>query len=476
MNKVMIYLIYFSIYSLGLIFVGKGGLKKTETIEDFFIGGTEIGLLASILTYTATWFSVASIQGFTGSVYSSGYEVILYSVVGWFFGAGLLILLVDPLKAYNLISIPSYFYERYDSKKLQIFGGVVMIFCYILYIIIQITGFGFVMTKLLAIDYKVSLLLIYLFIVYTTYGGFFSVAKTDGYNILITIASVAITSVLVLSRFDSFEVINRMAAALDNPGGSVVEINASFTMLFSTAFAWGIGLSANPQYLIRISSAKDAITAKKMIAYATFVLGGMYLLLTLIGMGGRVLQPDLTVTQSVDAVYANLIHETIYSPFSGLILIGMAAAAISTINSQLLLISSSLMIDIVSVLGKKALSTERVLTYSRMTIIVAATISLYLSLSPPGSLLIYGSYVWAVFSVTFFLPLYGGVFWDKANIHGVKASIIAGLLVMGLALLRSGLSTEVRLWHPVIPSFTVATVCFVLFSLRGEKNHDSAGY
>lgn len=465
MNKVMIYLLFFAAYSLILILVGKNGLKETNTIEDFFVGGKRVGVLMSVLTFSATWFSAASIQGFTGSIYFDGYEVILWSVVGWFAGAGLLYAIAVPLRKYEVITIPEFFRQRYDSKGLQVMGGGVIIIAYIMYIIIQITGFGIVMSKLLDISYSVSLFLIYLFIIYTTFGGFYSVAKTDALNIIITMIGVFITAFLVVSKLPNIFGINELVSNLPSRlGPSMTSINTPLITIVSTAFAWGHGLSANPQYLVRISSAKDDITAKKMIKYSILFLSVLYILLTLIGIGGRILVQDPSVIGSVDEVYSFLINYVIYSKYSGLIMIGMAAAAISTINSQLLLISSSFMMDVVKVTVKYDFEDEKVLFFSRIFIIFAATISLVLSFSPPESLLIYGSYVWAFFSITFFLPLYGGIFWKGATKLGAYASVISGTLVMGIIFLSKGAFNSSYYVHPVLPSFAVALVFFIAFS------------
>jgi SSS family solute:Na+ symporter len=475
MDKIMIYLISFSIYSLLILIAGKGGLKKTETVEDFFVGGKSMKLMPSIFTFTATWFSVASMVGFTGSVYYSGYEVLLMSVVGWFFGAGLLVLIVDPLRKYDLITIPEYFHKRYGSRKLQVFGGLTVIFCYIMYIIIQITGFGIVVSKLLDINYTMSIFMVYLFIIYTTYGGFFSVVKTDTLNIIITILGVIITAYLTISRFDSISQINIMASSMDfGDSKNILEFNASISVIVTTSIAWGLGLAVNPQYLTRISSTNSSLTAKKMISYSVFILAFMYLLLALTGMGGRVLAPELNNIVPVDEIYSHLINDTIYSKLSGMILIGIAAAAISTINSQLLILSSGFMIDIIPAIYKKPIRQDRVLNYSRLVIVVAATVSLALSFTPPSSLLTYGSIIWSIFSITFFIPIYGGSIWKKANKYGAGASIVAGLVVMFYWLQKQGFFNSSYSIHPVIPSFIAALVFFILFTFIGELYENKA--
>ena len=53
-----------------------------------------------------------------------------------------------------------------------------MICGYIFYLMIQIKGFGIAVSSLLNINYKVAVFLVYLFILYSSFGGFNSVTKS----------------------------------------------------------------------------------------------------------------------------------------------------------------------------------------------------------------------------------------------------------------------------------------------------------
>ena len=141
MNRVIIYMLFFTLYTVVLLFWGKNGFKKTNSIKDFCVANNSLGLFTSIFTFTATWFSAVSMQSVTGSVYTYGYSTILYSVVGWFLGASCLVFVANKIKEYDIVTVPEYFKLRYKSDGLQVMGGIITVLCYILYIIIQITGF-----------------------------------------------------------------------------------------------------------------------------------------------------------------------------------------------------------------------------------------------------------------------------------------------------------------------------------------------
>ncbi|SDK72369.1 sodium:solute symporter family protein [Natronincola ferrireducens] len=480
MNKSIIYLINFTLYSIILLFFGKGGFKRTKNTRDFFIAVNSLGLSASIFTFSATWFSAASMQGLTGSVYAYGYSIILYAVVPWFVGATFLVLLATRLKNYDIITVPQYFKIRYDSKWLQAMGGFVIVITYILYMIIQVRGFGIVISEFLDINYTFAIVLVYLFVIYTTFGGLFSVAKTDAFNFILIITGTILAAMLVLKGVNGLAFMHHEAIVVNTrPFPSFPHVTAKGALLdpfskgalppffiFASFFGWGLGLATNPQYAIRITSAKDKGTAIKMICYSVLILAFLYLGLIIIGIGGRVLIPTIDSIYSVDEVFPYLINNVIYSPFSGIILISIMAAAISTANSQLLVAASGFSFDIYKNLINPNVEDDKLLTMNRIFIFVAGTISLVMSLNPPASLLIYGGYIWGVFSVTFLLPLYGGLFWEKATKEGAIWSFIGGLIILIVFMVRNHVffSTSDTLIHPALPGVVGATAIFYTVS------------
>ncbi len=466
MNRVIVYMLYFAVYTIALLLWGKNGFKKTNTIKDFCVAGNSLGIYTSIFTFTATWFSAVSMQSVTGSVYAFGYSTILYSVVGWFLGASCLIFAANKIRDYDIVTIPEYFRLRYNSPGFQVFAGVIIVISYILYIIIQIKGFGLVVSELLDINYTIAIFLIYLFVVYTSFGGLFSVARTDALNFVLVIIGIFLAAGYIVHDIGSITLMHEKAAALTD--GALLDLSAnnlfSPLMIFSTSLAWGLGTAANPQYLIRITSAKSKKIGMQMISYSVIVMGVLYLGLMIIGIGSRVLEPSISSIGSVDRVLPYIINTKIYSNFSGIIFISILAASISTANSQLLLLSSSFSYDIYMNVFNRKLDNDRFLTLTRVIIFFAGTISLLLSINPPETLLIYGSYIWTIFAVTFLFPLYGGLYWKKATLQGAVYSSIGGIIATATFYLLD-LKGDVPMFvHPVLPGLIISFLIFYYVS------------
>lgn len=471
MNNVIFYMLAIAFYTILLLLWGKNGFKKTNTIRDFCVAGNSLGLTTSMFTFTATWFSAVSMQSVTGSVFSYGYATILYSVVGWFMGASFLVFAANRIRRYDIMTIPEFFKLRYNSDSLQILGGLVIVICYILYIIIQITGFGVVVSELLEINYQLAIVLIYLFVVYTSFGGLFSVSKTDMLNFVIVLSGILTAAYFIVHDIGSVTAMHLKAAEISS--GALLDLSSnnlfSPVMIFTTSLAWGLGTAANPQYLIRILSARTKKTGMDMIGYSIMIMGVLYLGLMIIGIGSRVLSDASVSTLSVNEALPYIIKHVIHTPFGGLIFISVIASAISTANSQLLLVSSSYTYDIYKKIFNPAVSDERFITVARIVIFISGTISLLLAVNPPESLLLFGSYVWGILAVAFMLPLYGGLYWKRATAPGAFWSSVAGILAMGIFYLIGLGDNPLHVVHPVLPGLIVSTVVFYSVSISTPR-------
>jgi SSS family solute:Na+ symporter len=197
----------------------------------------------------------------------------------------------------------------------------------------------------------------------------------------------------------------------------------------------------------------------------------IYFCLVIIGLGARVLQPSISSINTVDEVFPYIINNILYSKLSGFILISMAAAAVSTANSQFLILASGFTYDLFGLTAESKIKEDRLITYNRVFILIAGTVSLVLSINPPVSLLTYGGYVYGLFAVTFLLPLYGGLFWKRANRLAATASAYGGLLTMTVfAIMDQGrYGTPGHLIHPAFPGILVALVLFVSIGFASKE-------
>jgi cation/acetate symporter len=114
---------------------------------------------------------------------------------------------------------------------------------------------------------------------------------------------------------------------------------------------------------------------------------------------------------------------------SGLVAAGGLAAALSTADGLLLVISSALSHDVYYKLVDPAASTQKRVTISKLLLLAVAFIAAYAASQKPADIL---SLVGAAFSLaasTLFPALVAGVFWKRANASGALAGMLTGFSV-----------------------------------------------
>ena len=294
-------------------------------------------------------------------------------------------------------------------------------------------------------------------------------------NFLLVLVGVFIAAFYIVGDIGSITIMNQKAALIDNGALLDLSTNKLFSpiMIFTTSLAWGLGTAANPQYIIRITSAKSKKIGMQMICMSVIVMGILYLGLIVIGIGARVIEPTTSAIIAADEVLPYIINNIIYSKFSGVIFLSVIAAAISTANSQLLLLASSFTYDIYMNIFNKKMKDEKFISLARVVIFVSGTISLLLSINPPDSLLLFGSYIWSIFAVTFMMPLYGGLYWKKATRQGAVWSTFAGIVFVAVFYVLGKGSNPLSVIHPVLPGLIASFVVFYTVSKFTYKKTES---
>ena len=409
-------------------------------------------------------------------MFESGLAPLLYSVVPWFFGAFLLQMISGRLYGYDVLTIPELIGKKYGSKWLQILFALVMMVTYTLYIIIHIKGFGLVASGLFNIPYNVATLMIYLFILYSTFGGYRAVTRIDVAHILLLTVGTASVYLLVVGQAGGFSELFRKAGEVSGyaHGGSV-SVNQpgdlfrlfdgeKFTPRMSTTmfFGWGLGLASNPQYMIRMLSAKDKRSARSTVRSALCYLAVFYFALLTIGLGMRVLFPSLAAVTNADDVVVYVLNDRLFTPLNTLFLFAILGACVSVANSQLLLFSTSFAYDVIRPLCPKPPREYTTILLTRLGVLIGGTLSLLFSTHPPASLLSYGGDIWGIFGVIFFPALYGAFLYPKATRQGAWAALLVGLLA--IAVFYPLYYSQILPVHPAFPGTVLSSLGFFFTS------------
>lgn len=473
---ILIALFYFIIYSVCVLYFGKYGLAQSENLRVFFVANYGLKLWASVFTFCATWLSVTSVLAITGSFYLEGFQPFYTVIVGWFIGALLLFLIIKPIRQYKLLTVPEFFYKRYDSTFLQIWGGGVSVFTHLCYMIVQIYGFGITLSYLLDIPYVLSVFFVYLFLIYTTFGGLRSIARTDAINFVLIFISIAVLTGAVaieLHKKQAWEPL--IAYSLDFSNHRIADVNipAGYAVLgfMMMLMIWVLGKASHPQYLIRIISANNERTAKSMMTLSISLLIVTYVMIAFIGVGSQFIAPGYAQVNENEIILL-VIQSVTDSKVGSFLFIAILASAISTANSQLHILSSSISYDIVRPLLKKPLNEKLIVNLNRTMILVGATAAVVIAIFPPQALLTFGSYLWGILAFSFFMPLYGGLLWKKASRLGAIGSMFTATVIGSLLIWYDIFVQPFDVLHPASLTIAAAAFVFIAVSLYEFKGRE----
>lgn len=149
--------------------------------------------------------------------------------------------------------------------------------------------------------------------------------------------------------------------------------------------------------------------------------------------------------------------------FAGLVLTAVLAAIMSTMSSQMLVVSTSLIEDLFLIFAKKKPSQDVLINLSRTAVVGIAVIAAVLAINPSDSILGLVGFAWAGFGSAFGPLVLLSLYWKRLNSTGAIAGMVTGAIVAigwGMSPLSDALyelvpgfaiSLSPRLWSPWSP-------------------------
>jgi SSS family solute:Na+ symporter len=452
---------------IGIVFRKRASRNKIE----FFLAGRGVGRLLLFFTMAATNFSAFTIFGLSGAGYRIGYA--FYPVMG--FGTGFMalsfLLIGKPIlslsKQRGYITPSDFIADRYGAPWLKkLFSGVMIVFT-LPYIAIQAIASGTSLNALVGIPYLSGALLITVFIVlYVSLGGLRSIVWTDLIQALMMIGFTLTAFFLILRQSGGFvstqeQVYGSFPALFSRPGldGSML-----YGIWFGYLFLWFFADPMFPQLFQRFIAAKDRKSLNTTVVLYPLITTSLFFLTVSIGVLGRYTFPGLSAAES-DAVFPLLLQRYAGAFLSTLLITGSLAALMSTMDSQLLTLTSLITVDFMRFKKKEVLKEKAV-------IVVLGVLGFLIAVRPPQTILDFISKTTFNGLAVLAPTVIGGLYWKRANRYGAAASIVCGEGLV-LAFYLGALSIPGIL--PVVPILLVSAAVFVAVSLLTAAPGENAG-
>lgn len=479
-------LIAFVCYLAMMIGIGIFSMKKTNSTEDYFLGGRGLNSWVAALSAQASDMSGWLLMGLPGSIYLAGTGKA-WIAIGLFIGTALnWICISKRLRRYtivanNSLTLPEFFQNRFRDKKKILLGisSVVIVIFFLVYTASALASGGKLFQTVFGLDYHYALLIgAAVILAYTFMGGFLAVCTTDfvqGTMMLIALLTVPIIAYAAISG-DFTGALTAHGVAENSDFLSLFYMDGKPYPLISIVsdLAWGLGYCGMPHILVRFMAVKSEKELKKSSVIAIVWVAISLIAACFIGILGRgFLNETLTETGS-ENVFIKMIQQIfdgniVLIFIGGLFLCGILAAIMSTADSQLLVCASSASKDIFKNILKPEAEDKKVLNVSRITVLVIAVVACIIAWNPNSSIMGLVSDAWAGLGSAFGPLVVCSLFWKRTNLPGAVAGIVSGGLFViiwdYLPILGGQTPYAVTGIYSLLLGFFVSLLCIVIVSL-----------
>jgi len=359
--------------------------------EDFVIGGRNTGTIVLLLSMGATYFSTWTLLGSFGAYFREGIWfigfavwTIFHGIFIWLFGARIWL----AGKRYGFITPGQMVEHYYHGKRLRTTVALIGILALVPVMLIQVSGGALALDTMTngAIPYVVGVTITSLMVgIIVLWAGFKGTAWTDSFMGLF-FATILICTALYIAYlaggFSMFEnVMSYKPELMVNSGKPLKMIEIWLGLGFG---AWVL-----PHMWQKFYSASSPAVLGKVAIMTPFWNSWMMAIIPLV-IGTAAAIPGIVpgVSKETSDTILPLIFAE-YAPILGAFVVaGILAAAISTINSQLLSSASIVAEDVVGSLRNKPMSSKSVTKVTRLVVGTLTLLVLVLALAPGGAGLI----------------------------------------------------------------------------------------
>lgn len=416
----------------GVAFLARGGVGRG--MADYFLWDRSMGGVIAALSYAATTYSAFMLVGLAGLTYAGGvgalgFEMVYFSglVLVAFFGPRFLL----AGKKYGYVTPAEMLGDRYGSRTVAVVLALASCVFLIPYSAVQLAGIGYLLQGVTdgAIPFTAgTLIATALAVVFALVGGIRSVAWTDALQVLIMVFTATLAVFLVINALGGVgELFGRVSR--EHPGFLSVPGQGyfSFSVFLGLTLPWFFFSLSNPQVSQRLFMLGSLKNMRRMLL-GFLAFGIVYTLVAVFwGFSALVRFPELA---SPDLATPRLLASDLMpSAVAVIVIVGILAAAISTIDSILLTLSSLVARDVYGNSTSRA-DEERQLRIGKLVIPVIAVLALLFASLKLDLIAVLAVSSSAGLLVT--VPaIIGAFFWKRGTAAGVIASIIVGGLLVG---------------------------------------------
>lgn len=474
--SVMIPLLVFlvMIFMIGIWSSRKGAkVSDADFLQDYFLGGRGLGGFVLAMTMVATYGSASSFLGGPGTAYTMGFGWVLLAMSQVVTGYFVLMVLGKKFailaRRYDALTLVDFLKARYNSAPVVILSAAAIIIFLFSAMAAQWIGGARLVESLTGVSYNTALFIFAVSVlVYVTIGGFRAVAVTDAVQGAVMVVGTLVLLVgVIIAGGGVPNIISDLVSENPNlvtPFGADGNLGMAYVSSFWILV--GVGVVGLPQIAVRSMSYKNSRSMHRALIIGTVVTGVIMLNMHLIGVFARPILPGIDVGDKVIPLIA---MDVLPAWLAGLVLAAPMAAIMSTVDSLLILVSSTVVKDVYLNYIKPDASIRTVKRMSFGVTAVLGIIVFLLALNPPDLLIFLNLFAFGGLEAAFIWPVVLGLYWKYANKYGAIASMITGIASYVAIYQWSAANGNLFGVHPVVLPVILSLVAFVVFSLAMKR-------
>ncbi len=450
------------VYLLFIGYLGFLGYRGTKNDRDFNIAGRQIHPYIMAISYGATFISTSAIVGFGGAAGVFGMGLLWLTFLNIALGVAVAFIVFGKRTRkmglnLEVHTFPEFLGKRYDSKFIQVLGGVVIFVFMPLYAGVVLIGAARFIENTLNINFVLALAIFSIVIAsYVIAGGLKGVMYTDSLQGTIMFVGMAVLLALTYKSLGGIipahQALTDMAsrvpenlAAIGHQGWTTMPSLGSplwWSLVSTIVLGVGIGVLAQPQLVVRFMTVKS----NKELNRAVFIGGIFILFMTgaafIVGALSNVYffnrSGNIAIAEAggnTDLIIPAFINMAMPQWFVYIFMMTLLAAAMSTLSSQFHTMGTSFSRDII---GTGAGTSENEdgekpqngLLVTKIGVMLGIIVSVILGYYLPISIIARGTALFFGVCAAVFLPMYiCGLYWKRTSKAGAVSGMIVGLAV-----------------------------------------------
>jgi len=443
--------------------------RETHSLSGFYLAGKKLPFWVIAFSMNATGESGWLLLGLTGMGYAVGaqaYWVVVGEVIGVYLAWTLIARRLKRLgDATDSLTVPDVLAARFDDQHhvLRSIAVIIILTMVCAYVAAQFVASGKALSSFIDFDYRTAVVLgAVIIIAYTFVGGFKAVAYTDVVQGLLMLFGLILVPTVAIGTAGGWAAVSEKLAAQDPALLTMWGLGdtgiAGWVALFSF-LAIGLPFLGAPQLMARFMSARDDRQIVKARTVSIIVILLFDVGAVTAGMAGRALFPGLEDAETILPVLATELFPAL---ITGLLLVIVLSAIMSTVDSLLLLASSAVVRDTLQkIFGSRR--DDRVLAgYGKIVTILIGAVALVFALQEVRLIFWFVLFAWSGLGAAFGPVLICVFYYRKTNLPGVAAGMVSGFLVSVIWVLVAKQYTYDL--YEMIPGFIAGMLMTVLVS------------